>query len=83
MYLDLHLMKDPTARVYSLFEDADPSKTHTLKITLANDYTTEQVTLFFRDLDAIQRFANNINSEIMNLRAEAINQLKLEGGDTE
>jgi len=87
MYVDLHLAKDPTVKVNNLYENADKnpylSKVHTLKITLAGNYTTEQITLFFQDLDTIQRFANNINSEIMNLRAEALNQLSLDGSDTE
>lgn len=87
MHVNFHLMKDPTVRVNGLYGDADRnpylSRVHALMITLADDYTTEQITLFFRDLGAIQRFANNINSEVMNLRAEAINQLMLEGDDAE
>jgi len=87
MYVNFHLMKDPTVRVANLYGSANKSsyiqEAHILKITLEDDSTTEQVTLFFRDLDAIQRFANNINSEIMNLRADARNQIRLDGSDTE
>lgn len=87
MQVNFHLMKDPTVRVNDLYGDADRdpylSRVHALMITLADDYTTEQITLFFRDLDAIQRLANNINAEVMDIRARALNQLSLDGSDTE